>query len=230
MSTMVTVHGAGDGGWAWTPVAEHLRRAGHRVFPCTLTGYGDRRHLASPTVTLETHVLDVINLIQYEDLDAVWLLGHSYGGIVITAVAERIPERLAHLVYVDALVPANGERARDVPSSGEAVDLIEQQVGRDAWLWPRNAALPERYGPVLAKPFDEPVTVSSPAAARLPRTYVAYTERDRTNPRYAGVAASAARVAEWGWPIRALPYDHNGHQSHPAEVATILDQLMAGAD
>jgi pimeloyl-ACP methyl ester carboxylesterase len=228
MGTMVTVHGAGDGGWAWTPVAEHLRQAGHRVFRCTLTGYGERRHLGSPAVTLDTHVQDVVNLIQYEDLDAVWLVGHSYGGIVITAVAERIPEQLAHLVYVDALVPTNGERARDL--APQAVAALEEQLGRDAWLWPRNAALSERYGPVLAKPFSEPVTATSPHAARLPRTYVAYAERDRTNPAYAAVAASAARVAEWGWPTIALPYDHNGHQSHPAEVAKLLNQLMAGRD
>ncbi len=138
------------------------------------------------------------------------------------------PERLAHLVYVDALVPTNGERARDL--APQAVAALEEQLGRDAWLWPRNAALSERYGPVLAKPFSEPVTATSPHAARLPRTYVAYAERDRTNPAYAAVAASAARVAEWGWPTIALPYDHNGHQSHPAEVAAVLSQLMAGAD
>lgn len=81
---------------------------------------------------------------------------------------------------------------------------------------------------MLAKPFSDPVTVTSPLAARLPRTYLAFTERDRSNPAYIGVAAVAARVQEWGWPIIALPYDHNGHRSHPDEVAAVLNQLMAG--
>ena len=106
--TFVLVHGAFHGGWCWRDVAQSLRAAGHTVFTPTQTGLGERRHLLSRDITLDTFVLDVVNVIESEELGDVILVGHSFGGITITAVADRLPERLRHLVYLDAGVVHSG--------------------------------------------------------------------------------------------------------------------------
>ncbi len=101
MSHYVLVGGAWLGGWCWCPVARLLRDRGHDVYPATLTGLGERVHLANPQVDLDTHITDVKNLIEFEDLRDVVLLGHSYAGLVITGVGDRIPERISQLIYLD---------------------------------------------------------------------------------------------------------------------------------
>lgn len=106
VATFVLVHGAFSGAWSWNRfVVPQLRASGHTVFATTLTGLGDRTHLAHPGIDLDTHVQDVVNVLYYEDLHDVILVGHSYGGKVITGVADRSADRLAHLVYLDAIVP-----------------------------------------------------------------------------------------------------------------------------
>ncbi len=105
-SHAVLVHGAYHGGWCWTRVAEPLRREGWIVHTPSLTGAGDRAHLMSPDVSLSSRVQDIVAVIEAEELDDVVLCGHSAGGMVVTGVAERIPERIAHLVYLDAVIPA----------------------------------------------------------------------------------------------------------------------------
>src|SRR5580700_6619085 len=113
-ATFVLVHGAWHGGWCFARVAEILRAQGHRVFTPTLTGLGERVHLASTEITLSTHVTDIVNVVRYEDLHDVVLLGHSYGGMVISGVVEVVPERVGALVYLDAFVPENGESLLDL--------------------------------------------------------------------------------------------------------------------
>src|SRR5262245_44258791 len=105
MATFVLVHGAWHGGWCWRKLRTMLRAAGHEVYTPTLTGLGERSHLGNAAVGLATHVRDVANVLFYEDLSSVVLVGHSYGGMVIGGVAHQAPERLAHLVYLDAFVP-----------------------------------------------------------------------------------------------------------------------------
>ena len=102
MATFVLVPGAWLGGWCWHAVAPPLRAAGHTVYTPTLTGLGERVHLAGPTVDLETHIADIVNVLTYEALDDVVLLGHSYAGIVVTGVADRLRERIAKVVYLDS--------------------------------------------------------------------------------------------------------------------------------
>jgi pimeloyl-ACP methyl ester carboxylesterase len=114
MSTYVFVPGGWHGGWCWKRVADRLRAGGNDVFTPTLTGLGERAHLLNPTVDVETHVADVLAVIEWEDLHDVVLVGHSYGGMVITAIADRAPERLARVVYVDALWPQDGESVADI--------------------------------------------------------------------------------------------------------------------
>ena len=114
MATFVLVHGGWAGGWQWREIASLLRAAGHDVFTPTLTGLGERVHLASPDVGLDTHIQDILMVLEYEDLHDVILVGYSYSGMVITGVAERAPERLAHLVYLDAYVPRDGQSLLDM--------------------------------------------------------------------------------------------------------------------
>jgi pimeloyl-ACP methyl ester carboxylesterase len=229
MRTLVMVHGAGDGAWVWTPLADRLRTRGHRVFTVTLTGYGERRHLASPEIRLETHVQDVQAVIEYERLKDVWLVGHSYGGWVTTLVAERVADRLAHLVYVDALVPMkSGQRYEDFYDPAFRTAL-KAAAGADAWLLPVNPDLTDpRYGPVLSRPLKEPVDLSSPEAAVLPRTYLAFTARG-DNPRYQPVAKVQEFAVAKGWRVIAVPADHNAHFTRPDLIAPVFDQMLGAS-
>src|SRR6478735_761408 len=133
VSTFVLVHGGGHGGWCWQKVAPTLRAAGHDVYTPTLTGLGERAHLLGPHVDLDLHITDVVEVMRFEDLREVILVGHSYGGMVITGVADRAGERIGELVYLDAAHPVGGESLADVAgemmqlarSAGEVVDGVE---------------------------------------------------------------------------------------------------------
>jgi pimeloyl-ACP methyl ester carboxylesterase len=109
MATFVLVHGAWHGSWCWKRVRRLLQSKGHEVFTPTLTGVADRSHLLSRNVNLETHILDIVNLIQWEELSDIVLCGHSYAGAVVTGVADRMPDRIRSLVYLDAFIPEDGE-------------------------------------------------------------------------------------------------------------------------
>ena len=128
MATFVLVHGAWQGGWGYAKVARLLRAEGHDVFQVTLTGLGERSHLAHPGITLTTHITDVVNTFEYEDLTDVTLVGHSYGGMVITGVAGKVADRIRTLVYLDAFLPANGEALWDlVGEEGKAFYIDSQK-------------------------------------------------------------------------------------------------------
>jgi pimeloyl-ACP methyl ester carboxylesterase len=133
MATFVLVHGAWHGSWCWKRVRSALQRRGHEVFTPTLTGVGERSHLLTETVDLRTHTLDVLNLIEWEELNDFVLCGHSYGGMVVSGVADRIPDRVRALIYLDAFVPEHGEALADfAPVSGD--ELI------DGWKSPPISA------------------------------------------------------------------------------------------
>ena len=109
MTNFVLVHGAWIGGFCWRPNAQALRKAGHEVYTPTMTGLGERIHLMNPSINLDTHITDIVNVIKYEELSDVVLVGHSYGGMVITGVADALPDRITSLVYLDAFMPKNGQ-------------------------------------------------------------------------------------------------------------------------
>jgi len=120
MATYVLVHGAWSGGYTWQGIARSLRRAGHEVYTPTLTGLGERAHLLRPDINLDTHIADVTNLIRFEGLSDIVLVGHSYAGAVITGVADAMPEKIATLVYLDAFVPLNGQSIADLAPRRDA--------------------------------------------------------------------------------------------------------------
>lgn len=137
MAIYVLVHGGGHGGWCYQRVARLLRARGHEVYTPTLTGLGERAHLLSPHVDLTTHITDITNLLFYEDLREVVLVGHSYGGMVITGVADRVPDRIGRLVFLDAANPANGESNADKGGSRKARERDGQVIdGVDLFMFP----------------------------------------------------------------------------------------------
>jgi len=152
LSTFVLVHGAWHGGWCWDRVTPHLRAAGHEVHTPTLTGLSERAHLLSPMVGLDTHIEDVVRLIDTLGLSDVILVGHSYGGMVITGAAARVPERIAHVVYLDAFLPRAGEAAWDLlPWQREAFQQL--RLPDRPWLVrPVDAAA---FFPELGEGFDD---------------------------------------------------------------------------
>ncbi|WP_330281058.1 alpha/beta hydrolase [Streptomyces sp. NBC_00588] len=189
MSTFLLVHGAWHSGRCWERVVPLLESAGHRVCAPSLTGYGDRAHLLGPEVGLDTHVADVVGLIREQDLTDVVLVGHSYAGLVISSVANQVPDRIAELVYLDAMVPRDGETAVDVqPVTQQLIDLAAQTDS--AWRIP---PLPEQPAPLglfgVTDPADvawlrsmlsdqpvrclqQPVRLDNPAADAIPRTHI----------------------------------------------------------
>lgn len=220
------LHGAWSGGWQWRPVARLLRETGHEVFTPTLTGLGERVHLASPAVDLETHVTDVLNVLAYEDLRDVVLVGFSYSGMVATAIAERAPARLAHLAYVDAFVPEDGQSLLDMagPEAAAHFETLARDHG-DGWLIPHDPPDAPRRTPHPLRTFQGRVAVHKPAAAALPHTYVYCTDKPELRGGNAGIATSAARARAAGWRYRELPTTHVAMETMPRELADLLLEL-----
>lgn len=241
----VLVHPAWHGAWCWKKVAPLLRRRGHQVFTPTLTGLGERSHLARPEIGLEVHVTDVVNVLQYEDLRGVILVGHSSGGMVITGVADRVPDRIAHVVYLDAFVPEHGEALLDLVSVDRrhAMEAMVETEG-EGWLLPRFAAPPwetivremwgvtddgdvrwmlERLGPTPFGHFKDAVKRTNPAAEKLPRTCIRC--RQFPNPRFDRHAEMAKQSALWRY--RELATSHHPAVTMPEALADLLLELAS---
>jgi pimeloyl-ACP methyl ester carboxylesterase len=245
MSTFVLVHGAWHGGWCWRKLTPLLRAAGHEVYTPTLTGLGERAHLGNPAVGLATHVQDVVNVLAYEDLTDVVLVGHSYGGMVIAGVAHAVPERLAHLVYLDAFVPEDGQSMLDLgpPERRESMTRRVREEG-DGWRLPSLQPVPweqfvrdvylvtdpaevawlaARLGPHPFKTITDPVRATNPAAATLPRTYVRCLKYP--NPAFDQFAAQAQQPGA-GWRFHALATSRDAMVTMPRELADVLLAIL----
>jgi pimeloyl-ACP methyl ester carboxylesterase len=234
MATFLFVPGAWLGGWCWRDVARYLRAGGHTVLCPTLTGLGERMHLLSPEITLGTHIADIAAVFYFRDLTDVTLVGHSYGGTVITAAAERVADRIRRLVYLDASVPQDGESNDDVIGAEMAADLRASAVASgDGWRVPPapyvTARLSDhsirswveaRLTPHPLRPLAEPVRLCSPAAAALPRAFIRSTQSDLY-----GRLIDRARAA--GWFCQEIDGGHYAMFTQPRVVAAALDELTA---
>ena len=137
MKTFVLVVGAWMGGWAWRKMNPLLRAQGHEVYPVTLTGLGERVHLGTPGTNLSTHIRDVVNVLEFEDLRDVTLVGHSYSGIVVSGAADLVPERVVRVVYLDAAAPKDGQSLFDInPPMYRSFVTEEARQKGDGWKWP----------------------------------------------------------------------------------------------
>lgn len=205
MATYVLVHGAGHGGWAYQRVARLLRAEGHDVHAPSLTGLGDRAHLLTQQTTLSTHIEDVVRLIEMEGLTDVILAGHSYGGMVITGAADRLPDRIAHLVFLDAAIPVDGECLADSSPGVRTMIYPEARMvgGVELILWPDQTAtraiqgvddevdwawLRERLRPHPKRCFEEKLVLANPdAVLRIPRTIINCPSTLATRARHGDV-------------------------------------------
>jgi pimeloyl-ACP methyl ester carboxylesterase len=238
---IVLVHGAWAGAWCWKRVLAPLRAAGHEVHAVTLTGVGERAHLLSRDITLATHIADVLGLIEAEELREVVLVGHSYGGMVATGVADalmaRDAGRLRQLVYVDAVVPRPGESwssthtpetiaAREAGSrasggvSMPAPDPAVFGLAGEAGEWVRRRQTPHPF-----RIYQEPLDFDAARIAAVPRTYISCAE-----PALATVTPSRERVRrEPGWRFVEMATGHDPMVSMPERFVEVLLEAVAAA-
>lgn len=237
MTTFLCCHGAWGGGWGWRRVAQILRDAGHQVFTPTYTGQGERSHLLTPDVDLETHIMDVRNVIKYERLKDFVLVGHSYGGMVITGVADKEWQKIRKLVYLDAFLPKAGQSLNDLtpPDRAKAVLEIARTKG-DGFKVPRPEGsisplmaeadrmwVESLTGPQPLKTLTQPVSGDNNHLKVVDKVYVLCT-LNKTSPFH--------RFAEWtrsqkDWKTFELPTHHHLLQSMPQETAEIIMQGVA---
>jgi pimeloyl-ACP methyl ester carboxylesterase len=236
-ATFVLVHGAFHGGWCWQRVRTCLNAKGYSVYTPTLTGQGERQHLATPEIGLETHIEDVAALIDFEGLEQVVLVGHSYGGVVVTGVAARMPSRISHLVYLDAIVPEPGDSSISLmdPSFGP---VIREAASKNdpPWLIPvfdigrygvTDSAdltwLESRLTPQPVKPISDPLPATAAEELdAIPRTFI-YCAQNRGAASHFGQFAEAYRHRP-GWTYAELPTGHDAMITMPEEVAALLER------
>ncbi|MGH7859411.1 MAG: alpha/beta fold hydrolase [Candidatus Binatia bacterium] len=234
MATYVLVHGGGHGGWCYQRVARIMRARGHEVYTPTLTGLGERVHLLSPAVDLDLHITDIVKVLEFEDLRNVILVGHSYGGMVITGVADRATDRIGHRVYLDAAWPKNGQSLVDLSGKvilaaraegrSRIVDGVELVLfaGEDpmsfygvkdpdqiAWMKPKLTPHPWKC-------FEQKLRLGNEAAVRkIPQTHIVCTSTLKTRDVAALEASSDGRV----WDVDT---GHDLMISEPEKVAELL--------
>lgn len=236
MATFVLVHGLGLGGWCWKRVTDKLVSQGHKVYTPTLTGLGERSHLLNRAINLDTHITDIVNVLKWEDLDNVILVGHSYGGAVVTGAADREAARIQKLVYLDAFVLQDGQSVMGLQPA-DRVKYYENIVTEkgDGWLLPPNP--PAFYGvsdekdtkwmndyavPHPYATFKQPVSLKHKGRPPYPRAYiwasaftpsafVQFAEKYRNDP---------------DWEYHEIPSGHMLMLSHASELTNILQKLI----
>jgi pimeloyl-ACP methyl ester carboxylesterase len=227
MALFVVAHGAWTGGWAWRNMHPLMAKRGHRLITPTLTGLGERAHLARPDIDLETHIADIVAVLEIEDLSGVNLIGHSYGGMVATGAADRARKRITQLIYIDAFAPNDGDSVFDLtPPAVRA----QRQAGADgrippaampadtpaedrAWAEPRRMPQPVRTFEQKLKLQGGPLTP--------PRHYIycqRHTPDDRFRPFY-------ERAKREGWGAYEIDSSHNPHVTCPDVLADLLDRI-----
>jgi len=230
----VLVHGAWHGGWCWRRVADRLRASGHLVFTPTLTGLGERSHLLRPDLDLDVHIADVINVIKWERLSDVVLCGHSYGGFVISGVAEQAADLIRSIVFLDAFLPHNGDAIEDI--TGPAVkDAIRAAVkGGDPGVPPRPAAAfgvneaDRAWVDALCVPqpigtFTSPIRLTGARDRIARKTYIG--AKSYANPAFD--CAFAAVQSDRSWRNYEVPCGHDVMVDTPDRLSELLLQAAA---
>jgi len=232
--TFVLVHGIWHGGWCWSQVAEILRGRGHSVTTPTLTGLGERSHLLSESITLETFVEDIVNHLTWTDLSDVVLVGHSFAGAVIIGAADRVPERIAGLIFLDAAIMEDGEtwfgllpkeivdgRMAKAQASSGGISLPVAPPESFGVTDPDQAAYLERMlTPHPLATCTTPLKLDAPPGNGLPAHYIVCTR-----PAYPPVAAMHKRAREAGWPISELATGHDAMVIAPQKTADLLEEV-----
>ena len=231
MAGFLVAHGAWSAGWAWKKMRPLLRERGHELFTPTHTGLGERAHLASPGIDLETHIADILGVLQFEDLKEIILIGHSYGGMVATGAADRARERIAALVYVDAFAPRDGESIFSLTPDRRSVMVEAARKSGDGWKMPPNPMPPDtpeadqawampRRVPQPLKTFEQALRLHH-GELTLPRHYI-YCKRCPPDDRFRQFYDRARRE---GWGHHEIDASHNPHITAPEALAALLDGI-----
>lgn len=227
MATFVVAHGAWSAGWAWKKMHPLMQARGHRLITPTMTGLGERGHLARPDIDLNTHIADILGVLTFEGLTNVNLIGHSYGGMVATGVADRARSRIAKLIYLDAFAPNDGDSVMNLlPAAARAL----RQVSPDGMIPPvpmppdtpdedRNWCAPLRL-PQPAKTFEQKLMLQG-GPLTLPRHYI-YCSRIAPDDRFRRFYERAKRE---GWGTTEIDASHNPHITCPDVLAALLDKI-----
>jgi pimeloyl-ACP methyl ester carboxylesterase len=202
-----------------------LQADGHTVYRPTLTGQGERVHLANPDINLETHINDIVNVILFEDLHDIILMGHSYGGMVVTGVADRVPDRIKAVVYVDAFLPNDGESLNAI--TGRARPTTSGFLNPGGWP-PPPGKLPPYTVPHPAKTLSQPISLKNPAAKSIPTTYILTVDKGR-QPEQDTFFKSYQRAKDRGCTTWIMEGDHVVNVTHPVELVKLLEQAPAAA-
>jgi pimeloyl-ACP methyl ester carboxylesterase len=223
--TIVIVHGAWGGAWAFKNVEALLREKGFNVYRPQLTGLGERVHLSRSDIGLSTHIDDVVNTILYEDLRDIILVGHSYGGMVITGVADRVPDRIKRLVYLDAFVPNDGESVTSMV--GTRGEWLKQMTKGDyiVPMWVKPDQPPPHDVPQSLKTFTEPIVLKNEAARKLAATYILTVEKGK-EAKDDDFFPQSQRAREHSWSVLQLTADHNAQWSAPDALAEMLASIV----
>lgn len=227
--SFVLVHGAWHGGWCWRRVSDRLERRGHKVYAPSLTGLGDRSHLIGTRPTVTTHIEDIANLIRFEDLERVILVGHSYGGIVISGVAEKVQRQIASIVFLDAFVPQNGATIMSLSRQGLR-DAVNAAIKRgELGIPPARAAyfnvnakdqayVDRKCTPQPIGTYDDPVKLTGARERIAKKTYIRAKGYNS-----AGFDAIAARLrADPAWNVQDMPCGHDAMIDMPDRLAELL--------
>lgn len=234
MASVVLAHGAWSASWAWKKMRPLFQAAGHEFFAPTYTGLGERAHLANPEIDLNTHIVDVLNVLEFEDLKDVTLLGHSYGGMVATGVADKAADRIARVVYIDAFAPKDGQSLFDlVGPKAEANMRKGAEKDGEGWKLPLNPmppdtapedsawAVPKRR-PQPIKTFEQRIELT--ATQWPPRHYI-YAQRNGPGDVFRQFAERAR--SEPGWTCHEIDASHNPHITCPDALMKLLTQIVA---
>jgi pimeloyl-ACP methyl ester carboxylesterase len=229
----VLVHGAWHGGWCWVRVRDILQSAGHRVFTPTLTGLGERSHLLSPNLTVDTYVSDVANVFTWEDLKDACLVGHSFGGFVISAVCEKVPDRISSIVYLDAFLGENGKSAND-SATQRTRDNVQALLdkGEIAMPVPKAAAfrvnekdqawVDSKLTPHPIAPDRQKITLTGARDKIARKTYIRATANG-THPILDALYAQSQQ--DKAWRAYGVPCGHDVMIDMPERLAEILQEV-----
>jgi pimeloyl-ACP methyl ester carboxylesterase len=234
VATFLAAHGGWSAGWSWKKMHPLMSAAGHRLFTPTYTGLGEREHLASPSNDLETHIQDVLAVIKYEDLRDILLIGHSYGGMVATGVADRASDRISQLIYLDAFVPRDGQALVDLISPAARGRMQQSVKAGDGWRVPPNPIPPdtseadvkwiaERRMPQSFKCFEMPLRLRN-GETTLPRNYV-YCTRIAPGDTFRPFAERAKN--EQVWRYYEIDASHSAHVTAPESLAELLQAIFS---
>ena len=234
MATIVLAHGAWSAAWAWKKMRPLFRAAGHEFFSPTYTGLGERAHLANREVDLTTHIIDVANVLEFEDLKDVTLLGHSYGGMVATGVADKAADRIARVVYIDAFAPRDGQSLFDLLGpKGEAHMRAGAEKDGDGWKLPLNPmppdtapedsawAVPKRR-PQPIRTFEQKIKLTRTA---FPLRHYIYAKKNGPGDVFRQFGERAR--SEAGWKYYEIDASHNPHITCPEVLMKLLTEIMA---